>query len=143
MDLLLTAPLAGVLGLAFAAYFANYILKLDQGTAEMREIAKAIQEGAMAYMNRQYKTVAVFALILALILTTIINLETGIGFVLGAVMSAAAGYLGMNVAIRANVRCANAAKEGLAPALSVALKGGAVTGLSVASLALLGISGLY
>ncbi|MFQ5816185.1 MAG: sodium-translocating pyrophosphatase, partial [Candidatus Hydrothermarchaeaceae archaeon] len=143
MDLLLTAPIAGVLGLAFAAYLANHVLKLSQGTQEMQEIARAIQEGAMAFLNRQYKTVAAFAVILAILLAAVINIETGVGFILGAVMSAAAGYLGMGVAIRANVRCANAAREGLPQALSVAFKGGAVTGLSVAGLALLGISGLF
>jgi K(+)-stimulated pyrophosphate-energized sodium pump len=143
MDLLFTAPVAGLLGLFFAAYFVNYVLKLKQGTEEMKEISRAIQEGAMAYLNRQYRTVAVFAVLLAILLIIVINLETGFGFILGAIMSAAAGYLGMNVAIRSNVRCANAAKEGVSQALSVAFKGGAVTGLSVAGLALLGISGLY
>ena len=143
MELLYTAPLAGVIGLIFALYLVRYILGLDAGTERMRAIASAIQEGAMAYLNRQYKTVAVIAVLLAVLIALAINVPTAIGFVLGALMSAAAGYLGMNISVRSNVRCAHAAKEGLQKALSVAFKGGAVTGTSVASLALLGVSGLY
>ncbi|MFA4935388.1 MAG: sodium/proton-translocating pyrophosphatase, partial [Candidatus Methanoperedens sp.] len=142
-SLLYSAPLAGIIGLLFAVYLALYILKLDAGTDKMKEIASAIQEGAMAYLNRQYKTVAVIAVILAVLIAWAINVPTAIGFVLGAIMSAAAGYLGMNISVRSNVRCANAAKEGMQQALNVAFKGGAVTGISVASLALLGVSGLY
>ncbi|MDP2767352.1 MAG: sodium-translocating pyrophosphatase [Candidatus Methanoperedens sp.] len=143
MDLLYFAPLAGVIGLIFAVYLALYILKLDAGSDRMKAIASAIQEGAMAYLNRQYKTVAVIAVILAILIAWAINVFTAIAFILGAVMSAAAGYLGMNISVRSNVRCANAAKEGMQQALNVAFKGGAVTGISVASLALLGVSGLY
>ncbi len=142
-SLLYSAPLAGVIGLLFAVYLVLYILKLDAGTDRMKAIASAIQEGAMAYLNRQYKTVAVIAVILAVIIAWAINVPTAIGFILGALMSAAAGYLGMNISVRSNVRCANAAKEGMQQALNVAFKGGAVTGISVASLALLGVSGLY
>ncbi len=142
-SLLYSAPLAGIIGLLFAGYLVLYILKLDAGTDRMKAIASAIQEGAMAYLNRQYKTVAVIAVILAVLLAFAINTETAVGFILGAVMSAAAGYLGMNISVRSNVRCANAAKQGMQEALSVAFKGGAVTGISVASLALLGVSGLY
>jgi len=143
-DLLLySAPLAAIIGLIFAVYFVLYIMKLDAGTDKMKQIAAAIQEGAMAYLKRQYKTVAVIAVILSVVIAVAINVETAISFVLGAVMSAGAGYLGMNISVRSNVRCANAAKEGMAKALDVAFKGGAVTGLSVASLALLGVSGLY
>jgi len=143
-DLLLySAPLAGIIGLIFALYLVLYILKLDPGTEKMKAIASAIQEGAMAYLNRQYKTVAIIAVILTVVIALAINQETAIAFVLGAIMSAAAGYLGMNISVRANVRCANAAKEGMAKALDVAFKGGAVTGISVASFALLGVSGLF
>ncbi len=143
MDLLYSAPLAGVIGLIFAGYLVLYILKLDAGTERMKAIASAVQEGAMAYLNRQYKTIAVIAVILTILIAFVINRETAIGFILGAVMSSAAGYLGMNISVRSNVRCANAARESLQKALSVAFKGGAVTGISVASLALLGVSGLY
>lgn len=142
-SLLYTAPLAGIIGLIFAGYLVSYILKLDAGSERMKAIASAIQEGAMAYLNRQYKTVAVIALILTILIAAAISVPTAIGFIFGAVMSAAAGYLGMNISVRSNVRCANAAKEGLQKALTVAFKGGAVTGISVASLALLGVSGLY
>ncbi len=142
-QLLYSAPLAGIIGLVFAVYLVSNIMKLDAGTEKMKAIASAIQEGAMAYLNRQYKTVAVIAVILAILIGVAINPETAAGFILGAVMSAAAGYLGMNISVRSNVRCANAAKEGLQKALSVAFNGGAVTGISVASLALLGVSGLF
>ena len=142
-QLLYSAPLAGIIGLVFALYLVSYIMKLDAGTEKMKAIASAIQEGAMAYLNRQYKTVAVIAVILAILIGVAINIETAFGFILGAVMSAAAGYLGMNISVRSNVRCANAAREGMAKALDVAFKGGAVTGISVASLALLGVSGLF
>ncbi|KCZ73402.1 vacuolar-type H(+)-translocating pyrophosphatase [Candidatus Methanoperedens nitroreducens] len=142
-SLLYSAPLAGIIGLAFAGYLVLYILKLDAGSERMKAIASAIQEGAMAYLNRQYRTVAVIAVILAILLALAISVEIAIGFILGAVLSAAAGYLGMSISVRSNVRCANAAKEGLQKALSVAFRGGAVTGISVASLALLGVSGLF
>jgi K(+)-stimulated pyrophosphate-energized sodium pump len=142
-QLLYPAPLAGIIGLVFAMYLVSYIMKLDAGTEKMKAIASAIQEGAMAYLNRQYKTVAVIAVILAILIGVMINPATAVGFILGAVMSAAAGYLGMNISVRSNVRCANAAREGMKKALDVAFKGGAVTGISVASLALLGVSGLF
>jgi len=142
-SLLYTAPLAGIIGLLFAVYLVFYIIKLDAGTDKMKAIASAIQEGAMAYLNRQYKTVAIIAVILTILIALTIGPGTAIGFVLGAIMSAAAGYLGMNISVRSNVRCANAAKQGMQKALDVAFKGGAVTGISVASLALLGVSGLY
>lgn len=141
--LLYSAPVAAIIGLAVALYLAQYIMKLDAGTEKMKQIASAIQEGAMAYLKRQYKSVALIAVILAIAIAFAINIDTAVAFVLGAVMSAGAGYLGMNISVRSNVRCANAAKEGMKKALDVAFKGGAVTGLSVASLALLGVSGLF
>ncbi len=141
--LLYSAPLAGCLGLVFAGVVVLYILRLDAGTERMRAIASAIQEGAQAYLNRQYRTIAVIAVLLALCIALAIDPETAVGFLVGSVLSAAAGYLGMNLSVRGNVRCAHAAGKGLGPALNVAFKGGSVTGISVASLALLGLSGLY
>jgi K(+)-stimulated pyrophosphate-energized sodium pump len=149
--IIIIAPLAGVIALLYAAALVFSVLKEDQGTEKMKEIATAIKEGAMAYLNRQYKTVMIFAAVLAVLLTIFVptplkiedNWHTGVGFVFGAICSALAGYIGMNITVRANVRTANKAKEGLAPALGLAFKGGAVTGLSVVGLALLGLSLFY
>ena len=153
MDLLLLAPVAGLVSLAFAAMFASYTLKQDSGSAKMNEIAGAIQEGAAAYLNRQYRTVAVVAVIIAVILFVALSrtMEGGyfdsgmiaIGFLAGAVCSAVAGYIGMFVSTRANVRVAQAASSGVRKALTVAFRGGAVTGLAVVGLALLGTSVFY
>ena len=144
-NLLYLAPAAGILSLIFAGLFARTVLKQPTGTKEMREIASAIQEGAMAYLNRQYKTVAIVAIILAAAIAFLLEdgVQIATGFIAGAVASAAAGYIGMNVSVRANVRTANAAKDGVKKALSIAFKGGAVTGLAVVGLALLGTSGFY
>lgn len=153
MNLLLLAPVAGLVSLAFAAMFASYTLKQDSGSAKMNEIAGAIQEGASAYLNRQYRTVAVVAVIIAVILFVALSqsMEGGyfdsgmiaIGFLAGAVCSAVAGYIGMFVSTRANVRVAQAASSGVRKALTVAFRGGAVTGLAVVGLALLGTSVFY
>ena len=153
MNLLLLAPVAGLVSLAFAAMFASYTLKQDSGSAKMNEIAGAIQEGASAYLNRQYRTVAVVAVIIAVILFIALShtMEGGyfdsgliaIGFLAGAVCSAVAGYIGMFVSTRANVRVAQAASSGVRKALTVAFRGGAVTGLAVVGLALLGTSVFY
>jgi len=109
----------------------------------MQKIAQAIQEGANAYLRRQYQAVAVVAVILFVIIWFGLDVSTAIGFLVGAVASALAGFVGMGVAVRANVRTAEAAKSGLAPALSIAFKGGAVTGLLVVGLALLSVAGFY
>ncbi len=153
MDLLWLAPVAGLVSLMFAALFASYTLKQESGSAKMNEISGAIQEGASAYLNRQYKTVAVVACIIALILFVALShafdggyLDSGriaVGFLAGAVCSAAAGYIGMFVSTRANVRVAHAASSGVRKALAVAFRGGAVTGLAVVGLALLGTSMFY
>jgi len=145
-SLIYLAPLAGIVSLAFAAFFASGVLKEGTGTKEMQDISLAIQEGAMAYLNRQYKTVAVVAVIIAGMIFFLLGDDSGkiaIGFIVGAAASALAGYVGMNVSIRANVRTAHAASKGLQEAMSVAFRGGAVTGLAVVGLALLGTSGFY
>ncbi|MCC4772119.1 sodium-translocating pyrophosphatase [Methanosarcina sp. DH2] len=143
--LIFIAPLAGVISLVFAAFFAKSILKEDTGNEKMQEIAGAIQEGAMAYLNRQYKTIAMVSIILSFLILVLLDdgLKIAIGFLAGAISSAAAGYIGMSVSVRANVRTAHAASSGLEKAMSVAFRGGAVTGLAVVGLALLGTSGFY
>ncbi len=153
MDLLLLAPIAGLVSLAFAAFFAMYTLKQDSGSEEMNAISGAIQEGASAYLNREYKTIAVVAVIIAVILVVALanGFEGGyfdsgrvaLGFLVGAAGSAAAGYIGMSVSTRSNTRVAQAASLGVRNALDIAFKGGAVTGLSVVGLALLGTSVFY
>ncbi len=146
MTLPLIAVAASVLALVWAIVLIIGVLNKDDGNTTMQEIAKSIQEGAMAYLNRQYKTLAVFTIVIFLLLAFALP-ENGffvaIGFLVGAIFSALAGYIGMGVAVRANVRTTHAAKEGLAGALKIAFRGGAVTGLAVVSLALLGVSGFY
>ena len=144
-NLVYLAPLAGLISLVFSAIFARSVLKEDTGNEEMQYISAAIQEGAMAYLNRQYKTIAVVAVILAALIFALLDdgAKVAIGFIVGAVSSAIAGYVGMNVSVRANVRTTQAATKGLQKAMSVAFRGGAVTGLAVVGLALLGTSGFY
>jgi K(+)-stimulated pyrophosphate-energized sodium pump len=151
--LLLLAPIAGLVSLVFAAFFAMYTLKQDSGSEKMKAISGAIQEGAAAYLNREYRTIAVVAVIIALILVVALasGFEGGyfdsgrvaLGFLVGAAGSAAAGYIGMSVSTRSNTRVAQAASSGVRNALDIAFKGGAVTGLSVVGLALLGTSVFY
>ena len=143
------APVSGVVSLLFAALLAKKVLSEDKGTKEMQDIAAAIQEGAMAYLNRQYKTIAVVAVILTILIVALLpkadlySVKVAVGFVFGALSSAAAGYIGMNVSVRSNVRTAAAAKKSLEHALNVAFRGGAVTGLAVVGLSILGVSLFY
>jgi K(+)-stimulated pyrophosphate-energized sodium pump len=139
------APLAGVISIVFAGILAANVLKRDQGDDKMKEIAAAVQDGAMAYLNKQYTVIAIVGVILAVIIAVVPGLgwKLAVGFIVGALLSAGAGYLGMNVAVRANVRTAAAAKKSLKDALDVAFKGGSVTGLSVVGMSMLGVSLMY
>ncbi|PIR67013.1 MAG: sodium-translocating pyrophosphatase [Parcubacteria group bacterium CG10_big_fil_rev_8_21_14_0_10_36_14] len=135
---------AGVLAIGYGIFLAFKIVSLPQGEGKMLGIAKAIQEGASAYLNRQYKTIGIIGTIIFVFLWIAFGkLDIALGFVIGALLSGIAGYIGMNISVRANVRTAQAAKKGLAEAFNVAVKGGSVTGLLVVGLGLLGVAGVY
>ena len=122
---------------------SRWLLALSPGNEEMRSISAAVQEGAKAYLNRQYTIIAGVAVVIAIVIAVALDVRTAIGFVIGGTFSGAAGFIGMNVSVRANARVAEAARGGVAAALKVAFRGGAVTGLLVAGLALLGVAGYY
>jgi len=151
MDWLLIAPIAGIISILAAVYLYFYVSKQDSGNERMREISNAIKEGANAYLKRQYSTLAIFVIIVAVLLLIVFwNPESiiqgpsrALAYVMGSICSGLAGYFGMNVALKANARTANAARSGLSKAFPIAFYGGAVMGLSVVGSALIGISGLY
>jgi K(+)-stimulated pyrophosphate-energized sodium pump len=130
-------------GVVYGALITQRLLALPQGTERMRDISAAVQEGAKAYLTRQYTIIAVVAVVLAILLLILQDVTTAIGFVIGGAFSGAAGFIGMNLSVRANARVAEAARGGVSPALDVAFKGGSVTGLLVVGLALLGVAGYF
>ncbi|HEY1425291.1 MAG TPA: sodium/proton-translocating pyrophosphatase, partial [Caulobacteraceae bacterium] len=140
---LLLVILAGVLAVVYGAAQSASLLRASPGNERMQEIAAAIQEGAQAYLRRQYTTIAMVGVVVLVVLWLLIGWQEGLGFLIGAVLSGAAGFAGMLISVRANVRTAQAASEGLAKGLSMAFRAGSVTGMLVAGLALLGVSVYY
>jgi len=143
MDWLIIAPIAGLASIAVAIYLFFYVSKQDSGTPKMQEISTAIREGATAYLNRQNKTLAVFVAVMAIVIGIAFSYYMALAYVLGSFCTAIAAYFGMSAAVRANVKTSNAARKGLNQAFSVAFFGGAVMGLSIVGMALLGASVLY
>ncbi len=150
VDLTLVIPIAGIAAFATAGYLTRYVMRQDAGSEKIREVAEAIREGARAFMKRQYTTIAVIAAALAVVFAValgvgniVLGAKTAFAFALGSAFSAISGYVGMHISIRANQRCAAAAQSSYNAALKTALRGGAVSGLSIVAMSLLGVSLLY
>ena len=143
MDFILITILIGIVGIIYGLLLAKIVLTYKVTDKNMLKISNAVYKGAMAFLKREYTTIAIIAAILAVVFGIFINIETTITFIVGAVFSALAGFIGMSISTRANVRVASIAKEGVAKALRLSFQGGAVTGMTVAGLALLGVSGFY
>ncbi|HZU75746.1 MAG TPA: sodium/proton-translocating pyrophosphatase, partial [Dehalococcoidia bacterium] len=141
--ILLPVGIGGVLALLWAVALIVWVLRQAPGNERMQEISRAIQEGATAYLNRQYSIIALIGVVIFVFLTLTLGWQTGVLFLMGSVLSGAAGYVGMNISVRANLRTAEAARGGINPALQVAFRGGAVTGLFVVGFGLIGVVVAY